>query len=203
MSKKQVFSSHTIGDKEKCKNCNNKPQCIDTNNMVTTYGILIDCEGFYYVFFELEKIEQPPRLDADIEKNKQEIDEYEKAHENLPCLTPPLVTNGALALELAMMFLIFSENKEFEYGHDLAILYSQIPEVHSEKLKTIYKELSQDENTFDRSIKQISNVFQDYRYFFEHEAIGYSNFFNGLVHIVCDYAISMKEEVSNKIDGTD
>ena len=40
----------------------------------------------------------------------------------------------------------------------------------------------------------------DYRYFFEHESVGYSNFFTDLVHIVCDYALSMKEDLSNRID---
>ena len=30
------------------------------------------------------------------------MEEYEKAHENIPFLSPPLVTNGTFALELSM-----------------------------------------------------------------------------------------------------
>lgn len=40
----------------------------------------------------------------------------------------------------------------------------------------------------------------DYRYFFEHKSVGYSNFLTNLIHIVCDYALSMKEDLSNRID---
>ena len=115
-----------------------------------------------------------------------------------------LATNGALALELAMKFLIFSENKEFECHHDLGKLFSQLPQVHKEKLKQIiYKESLQNEETFIYNLRQISNIFIDFRYFFEHESVGYSGFFNELVHIVCDYAISMKEDLNIKLDYKD
>ena len=49
----------------------------------------------------------------------------------------------------------------------------------------------------------VHDLFMDYRYFFEHESVGYSNFFTDLVHIVCDYALSMKEDLSNRIDEMD
>jgi hypothetical protein len=61
----------------------------------------------------------------------------------------------------------------------------------------------QNENTFDDNIKMISNIFVDFRYFFEHEGVGYTVFFNELVHIVCDYAIAMKEELRDKMDYVD
>lgn len=63
--------------------------------------------------------------------------------------------------------------------------------------------MHQNENTFSSNIKSMSNIFVDYRYFFEHESGGYTNFFTDLVHIVCDYAISMKEELRNKMDSDD
>ena len=204
MSKKRVFSGIEFANKKKCENCECKEECVESNKMLTAYGILLDCEGFYYVFCKLEEIEQRPKLCNDIEQYKKEVAAYEKEHENIPYLTPAMVTNGALALELAMKFLIFKENKEFECGHDLAVLFSQLPQVHIDILNPIiYKDMHQNENTFSSNIKNMSNIFVDYRYFFEHESVGHTNFFTDLVHIVCDYAISMKEELRNKMDSDD
>ena len=204
MSKKRVFSGTITANKQKCENCDNKDKCTHNDQIITAFSILLDCEGFYYVFRKLEKLDEKPKLCSDVEKLKKEMEEYEKAHENIPFLSPPLVTNGALALELAMKFLIFKENKEFECGHNLEVLFSQIPDVHSKLLKEkIYKEAHQNEETFNANIKNIANLFMDYRYFFEHESVGYSNFFTDLVHIVCDYALSMKEDLSNRIDEMD
>lgn len=49
-----------------------------------------------------EKLDEKPKLCGDVEKLKKEMEEYEKAHENIPFLSPPLVTNGTFALELSM-----------------------------------------------------------------------------------------------------
>lgn len=57
----------------------------------------------------------------------------------------------------------------------------------------------QNEETFNAK-KNIANLFMNYRYFFEHKSVGYSNFFTNLIHIVCDYALSLKEDLSNRID---
>lgn len=196
MSKPRVFSGTMIDTNNKCKECEKKDECTKSNQKLTAYGILLDCEGFYYVFSNLEKIEERPKISNDIEQNRKEIDEYIQKRENIPFLTPPLVTNGALALELAMKFLIFYENKKFECGHNLAVLFSQIPEVHRKVLmRKIYQEMFQNEITFNDNIRNIANIFTDYRYFFEHESIGYSSFFTDLVHLVCDYAISMKDNL--------
>ena len=42
--------------------------------------------------------------------------------------------------------------------------------------------------------QKLSNLFEDFRYFYEHSALGYSNFWNDFVHIVCDYALSFQSE---------
>jgi hypothetical protein len=202
MSKKRIFSDVEINNKEKCENCERKKECAESSKMLTAFSILLDCEGFYYVFCELEKIEQRPKLGDDVEQYKKEIEEYEKSHENIPFLNPAMVTNGALAVELAMKFLIFKENNEFECGHDLAVLFSQLPQVHINILNPIiYKDMCQNEKTFNDNIKNMSNIFVNYRYFFEYESVGHTNFFTDLVHIVCDYAISMKDELRSKMDN--
>lgn len=201
MRRKRVFSGLVVDDKEKCTSCDHRDECIRSNQALTAYGILIDCEAFYYVFCEIERAEQLPIFDSDIDKYKKEFAEYYEVYKSIPFLMPALMTNGALAFELAMKFLIFNENGEFECGHDLAALFSQMPKLHSEKIKQrVYKELVQDENTFIRNMEQISNVFVDGRYFFEHEGVGYTSFFTGLVHITCDYVLLMKEKIKSKMD---
>lgn len=202
MAKKRIFSGPKKTDIEKCTNCERRDGCLKSDKLLTAYSILLDCECFYYVFCELENIERTPKFDGNIEKYKKEIEEYDKKHENIPFLTSAMVTNGALALELAMKFLIYNENKQFECGHDLAMLFSQLPKVHTDILKPeIYSEINQNEETFKENINNISNLFIDYRYFFEHESLGFTNFFTELVHIVCNYAVSMKEELNIEMDN--
>ena len=94
----------------------------------TAKEILIDCEAFYYVFKKLEEFDTYPRLDDDVEKHKQDMIEYEEKHKGVPMLTPPLIANGTLAVELALKFLIFKEKDEYECGHHLHFLFNQLSE---------------------------------------------------------------------------
>ena len=166
----------------------------------TAKEILIDCEGFYYVFKKLEIFEAYPRLDGDVEKHKQDMAEYEERHKGVPLLTPPLVANGTLAAELALKYLVFKEKGEYERSHQLQFLFNQLTEPHKTALiERICKEAHQNETTLTENLNNISNLFEDFRYFYEHSALGYSNFWNDFVHIVCDYALSFQSEYE-KID---
>lgn len=92
-------------------------------------------------------------------------------------------------------FLIFKEKGEYECGHHLLSLFNQLTEPHRTVLtERICKEAHQNETTLTENLNNISNLFEDFRYFYEHEILGYSNFLNDFIHIVCDYAISMKSE---------
>ena len=118
---------------------------------------------------------------------------YEKEHEGIPYLEPQLVVNGTIAAELALKAITFKEKREFEYGHNLRQLFYQLPEPHKSILtEKICKEARQNEETLLINLNNIADLFEDYRYYFEHSAIGYSNFLNDFIHIVCDYAISLK-----------
>lgn len=83
-------------------------------------------ESFYYLFKQLEKFEKLPILGEDEEKNQETIDDYTKRHEGIPSLTSPLAVNGALAVELALKFLIFKEMGSYECIHNLQRLFEQL-----------------------------------------------------------------------------
>lgn len=195
MGKPRKFCGTAFTLKKKCENCPKKDDCVKVDKDFTAKEILIDCEAFYYVFNKLEEFDTYPRLNGDVEKHKQDMLEYEKKHKDVPMLTPPLIANGTLAVELALKFLIFKEKGEYECGHHLLFLFNQLTEPHRTVLtERICKEAHQNETTLTENLNNISNLFEDFRYFYEHEILGYSNFLNDFIHIVCDYAISMKSE---------
>lgn len=194
MSKRpKKFTGVPFTPKEKCRNCEHLERCRIGRNSLTTKEIVIYCEGFYYIFKKKEEFERRPMFDGNVEKYREETFAYEKKHEGVPLLTSPLIVNGALAAELALKFLIFKENDEFECIHNLQLLFEQLPDCHKNPLtEMIYKQAHQNEESLNFNLHNISNLFEVFRYPFERDVVGYSNFFNEFVHIVCDYAISQK-----------
>lgn len=190
---KRKFTGVPLTIQEKCLDCRKLEQCKRNNQSLTIKGIVFDCEGFYYVFKKLEQFEQRPRFDGDSEKYEDAVTACEEKHMDVPFLSPPLVVNGALAAELALKFLIFKESGSFNCIHNLQTLFEQLPTNHRAALsETIYRQAHQTEETLKINLSNIANLFEDYRYFFGKESIGYTNFFNDFVHITCDYAISLK-----------
>lgn len=195
---KRKFTGTPFTPQEKCYSCKHLEQCRNGNRLLTTKEIIIDCEGFYYIFKELEEFEKIPVLVGDTEKDNATLLAYERKHDGIPFLSPPLVVNGALAAELALKFLIFKENGEFECIHNLQRLFEVLPNCHKIPLSgMICKQAHQNEETLRYNLSNIANLFEDFRYFFGKEHIGFSNFFNEFVHIVCDYAISQKPADEN------
>ncbi|MBD5146273.1 MAG: HEPN domain-containing protein [Ruminococcus sp.] len=192
-ARRKYQGTTTFNSWDKCKTCKDKDNCNKINKNFTFKIILMDCEGFYYIFKELEKFVHFPTLTGDIEKYEQKLLEYEKKHENIPDLNSQMVVNGTLAVELALKSLLFKENGEFECIHNLEELFGQLPEPHKSILTDkIYKEAHQNAETMASNLSNISNLFEKFRYVFECDIIGYSNFLNNFIHIVCDYAISLK-----------
>ena len=190
---KQKFRGSPFSIWKKCTDCKQLEQCRRNRQSLTTKEIVLDCEGFYYLFKKLEEFEQHPIFDGDLKKYEDTIAVYEEKHMGVPFLSPPLVVNGALAAELALKFLIFKENGEFDCIHNLQKLFEQLPICHKTALsEMIYRQAHQNEETLSMNLSNIANLFEDYRYFFGKEHIGFTNFFNDFVHIVCDYAISLK-----------
>lgn len=192
---KRKFVGVPFTIQEKCLDCKQLEQCKSKDQSLTTKGIVLDCEGFYYVFKKLEQFEQHPKFDGDLESYEDAITAYGEKHMGAPFLSPPLVVNGALAAELVLKFLIFKENGGFNCIHNLQMLFEQLPTNHRTALsETIYQQAHQNKETLRINLSNIANLFEDYRYFFGKERIGYTNFFNDFVHITCDYAISLKPE---------
>lgn len=148
--------------------------------------VLLDCKAFYIVFCKLEERCRIPFGDS--EKMKQYHEESDAGER--PFLTPAMVTNGVLAAELALKALILKEKGTFDCIHDLYDLFYALPEEHKVTLTSLIKEQShQNEETLESNLETIKDFFPDWRYFFEKESIGYSNFLPEFIHVVCDYAI--------------
>ena len=149
----------------------------------------------FIIFLNKEDIEKRPIFNGDIDKYVKAVEHYEENHKGIPFLTPPLVANGALAVELALKFLIFKENGAFECIHNLKTLYEQLPEPHKTTLtKQIFTEAHQNSQILDMILSNISNLFEGFRYFFSKTFVGFPGFFNDFIHIVCNYALSFKSE---------
>lgn len=199
MGKKRMFHGPAFLSDKNCDDCPKRQGCPRNYNDFTAKEILVDCEGFYHVFKKLEEFEAYPwKPDPyrDNEEFERDMLKYEEKHKGIPHLTPPMVVNGTLAAELALKFLIFKENGEFECGHNLKLLFNQLTEPHrTVLLERIYKEAHQNADTLEMNLQNISNLFEKYRYFYEYRSVGYTNFLNDFIHITCDYAISLKAEV--------
>jgi len=179
---------------EKCKHCERFAECstMENDKMVETKCILIGCAGFYYVFRQLKVLHKRPLYNGDPEKHRAELLAYEKEHEGVPDLMSPLVVNGAFAAELALKFLIFKEDGEFDCIHNLRTLFEHLPDCHKVSLtEALYQQAHQNAEKLGFNLKNISNLFVDFRYAFSKDRIGYTNFFSEFVHILCDYVLAL------------
>ena len=189
MSKKPP-SKYEIKQPKMCQTCDKAADCeflkLLFQKPYDASGVLLDCKAFYIVFCELE---ERCRIPDDPEEKKRYHEESDAGKR--PYLTPAMVTNGVLAAELALKALTLKETGTFDCIHDLDKLFYALPEEHRETLSSLIKEKSyQNDATLKRNLETISNFFVDWRYFFQFEAIGYSNFLPEFIHIVCDYAIA-------------
>lgn len=193
MSPRRKFTGVPFIPKPKCAACEHLEQCTNSNNSMTIKLMVLECESFYHLYKQLEEFEKMPTLCESLEKSQEIIDDYVKRHEDIPSLRSPLVVNGALAAELALKFLIFKEMGSYECIHNLHSLFEQLPDCHKDALtEMIYKQAHQNEETLKINLTNISNLFEDFRYSFGKEQLGYSGFFYEFVHIVCEYAILQK-----------
>lgn len=194
VAKKHKFDGVPFTPKTKCIGCEHLEDCRNCDQSTTLKCILLECESFYYVFKKLEEFEKRPFNDGNTAQYSDSLLAYEKEHESVPMLTYPLVVNGAFAAELALKFLIFQENLKFDCIHSLYQLFYQLPSKHKVPLtEIIYKQARQNAKTLEVNLSNIANLFEDFRYAFGKEQLGFTNFFNDFIHIVCDYAIQQKK----------
>ena len=193
---------YEIKKPEKCQSCDKADQCDFLTRLFQkpfdAIGVLLDCKAFYFVFCDLEERCKIPFNDP--EKLRQYDEETEAGKR--PFLTPALVTNGVLAAELALKALTLKETGTFDCIHDLDKLFYSLPDVHKNAISTTIKEKAQQSDvTLKKNLGIIHNFFEDWRYFFEHETMGYSSFLLEFIHIVCEYAISENEKSLSEVDA--
>ena len=194
MSRKEA-KKYQLKVPKKCDSCDKSSDCellkLLYQKPFDTSGVLLDCKAFYIVFCELEERCRIPL--GDPEKIKQYHEETDAG--KCPYLDPAMVTNGVLAAELAIKALTLKETGTFDCIHDLDKLFYRLPPVHKAALSDILKkETHQNDATLKKNLETISNFFQEWRYFFESESVGYSNFLPEFIHIVCDYALGVHDE---------
>ena len=150
-------------------------------------GVLLACKAFYIVFCELEERCCVPHNNQDAVRRFHEETDAGKR----PFLTPAMVTNGVLAVELALKALTLWETGSFDCIHYLDELFYSLPDVHLNVLSSLIKEKAhQNDVTLRENLVIIRNFLVEWRYFFEADSIGYSGFLLEFIHIVCDYVIS-------------
>lgn len=150
-------------------------------------GILLDCKAFYIAFCELEKHCRIPFGDLEKMNLYHEKNDAEKTQ----FLTPTMVTNGIFAAELALKALTLKETGAFDYIHEIDKLFYALPIKHKEALSKLVKiKTHQSDATLKCNLETISSFFVDWRYWFEKDDVGYSNFLLEFIHIVCDYALN-------------
>ena len=172
MAKERIFKIN------KCKRCHKKN--VDFACYACTANIiLLDCKAFYKLFCNLEKYI---------------FNSSAQYEEDVSLYSIPAVVNGALAAELAIKFLILRDGSGFELTHNLENLFNALPKqdkkLISEKIITVS---AQNNKTLNENIHRISNIFNEYRYFFQEDHVGCTNFFCEFVNIVCNYALSLEE----------
>lgn len=163
MSSKRVFTGVPFTPKPKCAVWEHLEQCRNSDNSLTIKRMVLEWESFYYFFKQLEECEKLPTLSENKDKNIEAIDDYIKRREGIPTLTSPLVVNGALAVELALKFLIFKEMGSYECIHNLKCLFEQIPGCHKNALtEIICEQAHQDDETLKFNLTNISRLFEDF-----------------------------------------
>lgn len=190
-----------IRQPKRCQSCEKAADCdflkLLFQKPYDASGVLLDCKAFYIVFCELE---ERCRIPDDPEEKKRYHEESDSGLR--PYLDPAMVTNGALAAELALKALTLKETGTFDCIHDLDKLFYALPETHKTALSSLIKKKAcQNDATLKKNLETISLFFQKWRYFFQHETVGYTNFLPEFIHIVCDYALAELGNNMTEVSG--
>lgn len=192
-----LLKQYEIRPLERCEKCDRVVEC-DYIRTLHQYpfdvgDILLDCKAFYIVFRELEERCRIPF--GDVEKMRQYGEEVDRGGH--PFLDPVMVVDGSLAVELAMKALTLRETGTFDCVHKLDKLFYSLPREHLNALSVLIKERAhQNDETLKVNLEMISDCFTEWRYFFQKDSVGYTEFLIEFIHIVCDYAIEKLEDTS-------
>ena len=104
-----------IKPSKKCQSCDKSDDCEFLKHLFQkpydASGVILDCKAFYYVFCDLE--ERCCVHIKDSEKKRQYYIDLEEGKQ--PFLDPAMITNGVLAVELALKALTFQETGTFDF----------------------------------------------------------------------------------------
>ena len=109
-------------DFSSCEACGIQEDC----DLQTGYQILVDSDGFFYAYELLLKDTRQPIFIRDQEEYEKKLGEsVEKIGQ--PPMLYAIVTNGAMAAELAMKYLTYRRYHEFVQHHRLDRLFEGLP----------------------------------------------------------------------------
>ena len=171
----------------------NSDQIVMTFSKGEEYGVLLACKSFYYTYQQLRKQSLFAHQYESNEEKLARLDAELMSTEERPFLFPALATNGSLAAELALKYLVAKETGILKKGHYLSDLYfNQLPPQHRNALdERLYRDTYQNEATLKNNLLQYDKHFEQARYFYEKDAIGITGFFDDFIRTVCDYAIAV------------
>lgn len=178
---------------ERCVDC--PSPCSDEDYIgQTASAMLAECRSFYYVYKKLEEKTRMPVFSNDWNTFLKENKSWAMEQNELPYLCLPKIVNGSLACEIALKYFLLKENGAISQIHRLDELFDALPLNHKKVLlEKIYKTLGQNKEMFDENIKRIANSFIDWRYAYEREVVSSTNFFDGFISIVCEYALTFSD----------
>lgn len=178
-----------------CKSCDIKENC----DLQINHQILEDCRGFYYTYRLLLDESIHPYFthtkEEFMEKVERNVDKCDQ-----PLLFYVILTNGAVAAELAMKYLIFRNKHDFKEYHRLDLLFEDLlPTDQKEILSKIKYQTGTNDESFKKALKTFSETFVKARYFFDTENTGINNLFDDFVRVVCDYAVDVRKRDIEKL----
>ena len=161
--------------------------------MQINHQLLEDCKGFYYTYkLLLEETRHPIFTHSQeelAEKIERNVDKWDQ-----PMLFYVILTNGALAAELAIKYLTFRRKHDFVEDHKLDLLFDDLPlKDQKEILSRVKRQTGIDREVFEKILGNFANTFMKARYFFSQEENGVSNTFDDFVRIVCEYAVEVQK----------
>lgn len=182
-----------------CNYCKHEEE----NREITAKMIILECESFYQTFKLLELY---------FIKKEQVAGNFildEELCEKKALYTYSYIVNGAFATELAIKYLLTMANIDYctgEKGHNLLDLYEKLllkkGSITSDKkiiVERLCAEGYQDEDTILINLKSIQDCYNRFRYCFSHNSVGFNNFFNVFVNVICSYAIDKAKSLEGQI----
>lgn len=192
MAKKNIFRfpawcTTPSDDFSACATCSMGDRC----ELSTCHQILEASKGFFYAYeLLLDNSHYPWFSHSQEEFAKRREKNFDKLDQ--PSLLFTIATNGAMATELALKYLIFRDAHEFVQTHKLDRLFNDLPLADREEiLRRIEQRTGTSGDVFEKTLTIFSDVFTEARYHFSLGNKGISVLFDDFTRVVQEYAIEV------------